>query len=100
RRILIFFFFQAEDGIRDRNVTGVQTCALPIWPHLPDRDAGRSEHRPHRVARDLWPREPVRVHRVAVPPGRARRQGPLLRDRRDRSQERRVGQEWRWGGWE
>src|SRR5699024_11219838 len=25
------FFFQAEDGIRDRNVTGVQTCALPIW---------------------------------------------------------------------
>src|SRR5699024_9753666 len=31
--VLIFsvlFFFQAEDGIRDRNVTGVQTCALPI----------------------------------------------------------------------
>src|SRR5437867_7758906 len=27
---LIFFFFQAEDGIRDRTVTGVQTCALPI----------------------------------------------------------------------
>src|SRR5699024_11799102 len=27
----VFFFFQAEDGIRDRNVTGVQTCALPIW---------------------------------------------------------------------
>src|SRR5699024_11916125 len=26
----IHFFFQAEDGIRDRNVTGVQTCALPI----------------------------------------------------------------------
>src|SRR5437867_8684923 len=26
------FFFQAEDGIRDRTVTGVQTCALPIWP--------------------------------------------------------------------
>src|SRR5699024_12053914 len=26
------FFFQAEDGIRDRNVTGVQTCALPILP--------------------------------------------------------------------
>ena len=25
-----FFFFQAEDGIRDRDVTGVQTCALPI----------------------------------------------------------------------
>src|SRR3712207_8339041 len=29
---LIFFFFQAKDGIRDIGVTGVQTCALPIWP--------------------------------------------------------------------
>src|SRR5208282_563357 len=32
-----FFFFQAEDGIRDATVTGVQTCALPIssgWPAL------------------------------------------------------------------
>src|SRR5699024_11311726 len=28
-----FFIFQAEDGIRDRNVTGVQTCALPIYVH-------------------------------------------------------------------
>src|SRR5438067_9521554 len=28
--LFFFFFFQAEDGIRDRNVTGVQTCALPI----------------------------------------------------------------------
>src|SRR6267143_2866957 len=28
--ILLFFFFQAEDGIRDGTVTGVQTCALPI----------------------------------------------------------------------
>jgi len=27
---MTFFFFQAEDGIRDRDVTGVQTCALPI----------------------------------------------------------------------
>src|SRR5207248_11263191 len=27
---VFFFFFQAEDGIRDRTVTGVQTCALPI----------------------------------------------------------------------
>src|SRR5205085_6728430 len=27
----VFFFFQAEDGIRDLTVTGVQTCALPIW---------------------------------------------------------------------
>ena len=29
-----FFFFQAEDGIRDYKVTGVQTCALPIWALL------------------------------------------------------------------
>src|SRR5207248_4337597 len=28
--VFVFFFFQAEDGIRDRTVTGVQTCALPI----------------------------------------------------------------------
>src|SRR6266404_2002303 len=28
--LLFFFFFQAEDGIRDKLVTGVQTCALPI----------------------------------------------------------------------
>src|SRR5256886_3044183 len=28
--MMIFFFFQAEDGIRDLTVTGVQTCALPI----------------------------------------------------------------------
>src|SRR2546428_9962335 len=31
RVIVLFFFFQAEDGIRDLIVTGVQTCALPIW---------------------------------------------------------------------
>src|SRR5256885_11252843 len=30
--MILFFFFQAEDGIRDYKVTGVQTCALPIWP--------------------------------------------------------------------
>src|SRR5207249_8311785 len=33
-----FFFFQAEDGIRDRNVTGVQTCALPISRFGTERD--------------------------------------------------------------
>src|SRR5437588_4958892 len=33
----LFFFFQAEDGIRDHCVTGVQTCALPIWPARPTR---------------------------------------------------------------
>src|SRR2546430_9739874 len=29
--VVCFFFFQAEDGIRDLTVTGVQTCALPIY---------------------------------------------------------------------
>src|SRR5947209_14198225 len=31
--MFFFFFFQAEDGIRDIGVTGVQTCALPIYPN-------------------------------------------------------------------
>src|SRR6266540_1653030 len=43
-----FFFFQAEDGIRDRDVTGVQTCALPICPGLDgeedrEKDQGADE---------------------------------------------------------
>src|SRR5438067_2642891 len=36
-----FFVFQAEDGIRDRNVTGVQTCALPISSEAPIFTEGR-----------------------------------------------------------
>src|SRR2546430_1404628 len=40
-----FGFFQAEDGIRDLTVTGVQTCALPIW-----RKCGRSATKPSRNA--------------------------------------------------
>src|SRR6266498_751210 len=36
------FFFQADDGIRDADVTGVQTCALPIsYPRTPEDVAGR-----------------------------------------------------------
>src|SRR2546426_9229468 len=38
------FFFQAEDGIRDYKVTGVQTCALPIYPVA----------RPQGIERDLF----------------------------------------------
>src|SRR6266540_3195206 len=41
--VFFFFFFQAEDGIRDRDVTGVQTCALPIC--LGARHLGRPEGR-------------------------------------------------------
>src|SRR2546430_9714900 len=48
--MILFFFFQAEDGIRDLTVTGVQTCALPILPaasriisrRLPTRAAQRN----------------------------------------------------------
>src|SRR6266536_5097520 len=41
---LLFFFFQAEDGIRDPLVTGVQTCALPIC-YVPDMLERRQPHR-------------------------------------------------------
>src|SRR2546423_10332979 len=44
---VFFFFFKAEDGIRDKLVTGVQTCALPICRH----------HDRHCFGlRDRWPR--------------------------------------------
>src|SRR5437879_11921478 len=39
---VVVFFFQAEDGIRDTSVTGVQTCALPISRKSRRRSAGRS----------------------------------------------------------
>src|SRR3989442_5775027 len=45
RLLCVFFFFEAEDGIRDADVPGVQTCALPIC-RLCDRDhAGTAEAR-------------------------------------------------------
>ena len=37
--VLFYFFFQAEDGIRDSPVTGVQTCALPICPLAIDNES-------------------------------------------------------------
>src|SRR5437867_6594075 len=40
--VYVFFFFQAEDGIRDRTVTGVQTCALPISVIWQNRSAYRT----------------------------------------------------------
>src|SRR5256885_3472312 len=52
RDFILFFFFQAEDGIRDYKVTGVQTCALPIYVLL-QLTARRlpSVHRPRNEAR-------------------------------------------------
>src|SRR5438105_12871910 len=38
-----FFFFQAEDGIRDPLVTGVQTCALPIWSFASLHEASETD---------------------------------------------------------
>src|SRR2546422_5496181 len=49
-----FFFFQAEDGIRDVAVTGVQTCALPICRGTPLRDPRRRR----RAAQDRVQRGP------------------------------------------
>src|SRR5207253_3337147 len=76
------FFFQAEDGIRDGHVTGVQTCALPIFTlrprvafsgeRLPARadilQLHRSEER--RVGKELrsrWARFPLRKNRFGLP---------------------------------
>src|SRR6266446_8309878 len=67
---LFFFFFQAEDGIRDYKVTGVQTCALPIYPvvrpikqpldrpdHGVEKSALAAEHRCHEHAEWLGERQ-------------------------------------------
>src|SRR5256885_2899025 len=88
----VFFFFQAEDGIRDYKVTGVQTCALPI---------SRTETRAHdeirlllrwRPCRGLLPHaEPARWQGVrAGGDDQPRNPGPA-----GRSEERRVGKECR-----
>src|SRR2546430_16725792 len=61
--MFVFFFFQAEDGIRDLTVTGVQTCALPI-SHRPGGLLRRSRDRPgddtavRRLRRALLPGVP------------------------------------------
>src|SRR3989442_9211929 len=74
-----FFFFQAEDGIRDADVTGVQTCALPIC----------GNHRPHE--HQHLPLRDLSADRAR---GRARLPGGLSHDTA-RSEERRVGKECR-----
>src|SRR5207302_6910038 len=69
-----FFFFQAEDGIRDFHVTGVQTCALPIsarceWKAFP---AACLDCRPREDAgnggRSWWPKpRRVRLKELPIP---------------------------------
>src|SRR5262249_58965442 len=79
---LLVFFFQAEDGIRDWSVTGVQTCALPISVRPdPGPGADRDELGGTGAGRDDETAE-----RGGGLPGRVR------------SEERRVGKEWRAGG--
>src|SRR6266496_3447311 len=60
-----FFFFQAEDGIRDLYVTGVQTCALPIFP-VRDRDSGGRDLRAGALRRAPGGRV-LRAHPADVP---------------------------------
>src|SRR3989442_15005457 len=61
-----FFFFQAEDGIRDADVTGVQTCALPIYERPgPERLSVR--HRLDLVAR-VAAAQPAPPHHGAPAP--------------------------------
>src|SRR5438046_10612070 len=85
---MFYFFFQAEDGIRDWSVTGVQTCALTIY----DADLiVRRHHRDEEGALAQRRGEPVRRYQ----PVRLDRQ---IGDRKAlalRSEERRVGKEWR-----
>src|SRR5256886_5813124 len=61
---VFFFFFQAEDGIRDLTVTGVQTCALPIY-RAPDAERHQQKEEdllePRDVAEDL-----ARGHAIAA----------------------------------
>src|SRR3989442_15692493 len=47
------FFFQAEDGIRDADVTGVQTCALPISDQAADTDSLRRFAQGYSLTREL-----------------------------------------------
>src|SRR5207245_6111438 len=66
---IICFFFQAEDGIRDATVTGVQTCALPIFISV---DAKKKElvgdfKNAGRQWRPTGQPEPVRVHDFLIP---------------------------------
>src|SRR2546430_10061054 len=89
--VRFFFFFQAEDGIRDLTVTGVQTCALPIC--LPTRrpyPSNPSAAGTDRGARRFAP--PTAPAAEACPrPCLAR----VLRKPPARSEERRVGEECR-----
>src|SRR5688500_20390003 len=88
--IAAFFFFQAEDGIRGYKVTGVQTCALPIFDQL----TVDSFEFPARGATECLGGDAVDVPEAAV--GGFMKHGHRVGGQ-DRSEERRVGKEWRAG---
>src|SRR2546430_10638799 len=91
-RYEVFFFFQAEDGIRDLTVTGVQTCALPISFALTCDGAFLLRARRRQVQRVVR----QRALSLDGPPWSCRTAAaqPVLR-RQVRSEERRVGKECR-----
>src|SRR2546426_6900230 len=62
--LFFFFFFQAEDGIRDYKVTGVQTCALPIFDV---NSWGRSACYPRRTFYPLSDGPSTQNHRITKP---------------------------------
>src|SRR2546430_13576612 len=72
---ILFFFFQAEDGIRDLTVTGVQTCALPI--SRPQRPSTALQPAGPRSATAGAPRAPA-----APRPSRPERSTPAPRPAR------------------
>src|SRR5476651_2580756 len=53
--VAIFFFFQAEDGIRDIGVTGVQTCALTIYKFHPKSNVEKMSAGHPLTDEDRWP---------------------------------------------
>src|SRR5205823_13944084 len=90
-----FFFFQAEDGIRDKLVTGVQTCALPIWPASARLSTRRDEAGPAgRPGADPTPRPGAGRREDGRTAGLRPTHSLELEDHR-RSEERRVGKECR-----
>src|SRR5689334_23456414 len=92
-----FFFFQAEDGIRDGTVTGVQTCALPISYRRPASDEAR---RPLGLAvvGGLMLSQLVTLYLTPVVYTFMASILDRWRRRHPRSEERRVGKECR-SGW-
>src|SRR5256885_1190179 len=79
-RVRGLFFFQAEDGIRDYKVTGVQTCALPISTRPPGSPCTPgSSGRPARCRRPIRPSRPHLLAPGLIRRGELRFVGPLAR---------------------